>query len=135
MLDMPKHDRAWHEQDVEDELQEFREAEGFLARWSEKSDVVYTYTRAQWSGHALPPFPLGAADFAVGAAYMFPKYTLRWLFFYLLGKRFGRNNKITEVRNPRKTTKLRDIAERNNIDPAEFEAAARRLSRFWPFLP
>lgn len=49
-LDMPKHDLAWHEQDVADELQELQEARGLIDRWSEYSDICYTYTRARWSG-------------------------------------------------------------------------------------
>ena len=81
ILDMPKYDEEWHRQDIEDELKELRGAKGFLDTWSEKSDLVYTYTRAKWSGHHNIIFPKGKLDFLIGLVYMFPKYTLRWLFF------------------------------------------------------
>lgn len=58
MLDMPKHDDAWHRQDVADEMKELAEAKGFFWRWSERSDVVYTVTRARWSGHRGFAWPL-----------------------------------------------------------------------------
>src|SRR3989344_5053399 len=57
LLNMPKHDLAWHTEDIADEFEEFKEARGFIDKWSELSDVAYTYTRAQWSGHKNVEFP------------------------------------------------------------------------------
>jgi hypothetical protein len=134
-LGMPKHDRAWHLQDQADEVQEWHEAAGVAAAWSELSDVVYTTTRAWWSGHRDIPFPLGSVRFLLGAAYMFPKYSLRWSFFRRVVADMGEAVDIREVRNPRKAEKLRGLAERYRLDPDAFVAACRRRLRWWPLLP
>ena len=91
MLDMPKKDFGWHQNDVAEELQELKESKGFIHKWSELSDVVYTFTRARWSGHENIKYPLGKISFWVGLLYMFPKYTLRWKFYRVLGKKIGKN--------------------------------------------
>lgn len=129
---MPKNDRAWHEKDVADEVAELKEAKGIISRWSEYSDVAYTATRARWSGHAID-LPISRAGYLIGLLYMFPKYTLRWLFFRRIGKTFGKEFRM--VRNPAKVEKLRALAEMNGIDPEVFIAEAKRLLRFWPLLP
>lgn len=129
---MPKHDLAWHEKDVADEVAELREARGLFSRWSELSDVVYTVTRARWSGHNIS-FPRSALAFAVGVLYMIPKYSSRWAFFHKLGKSFGKDFHM--VRNPARAEKLRALAVANDIDPGEFESRAKKLLRFWPLLP
>ena len=66
-LDMPKHDLEWHKQDVDDEYTEYKEAVGIIYKWSELSDVVYTYTRASWSGHTDIKFPFSNFQFFIGA--------------------------------------------------------------------
>ena len=132
---MPKHDRAWHENDIRDELVELESARTLIERWSELSDIVYTYTRARWSGHNTIRFPLSHTAFFVGALYMFPKYTLRWSFFRLLGILTKSNQKITAVRNPSRPQKLIDIAVQYNIPTEQFVAKAQALLRFWPLLP
>ena len=131
LLDMPKHDRQWHLNDVNDEVCELKEARTFLDMWSEKADVVYTYTRARWSGHDIS-FPLSNIDFLTGAVYIYPKFTLRWLFFYVLGKRLKSKRKITEVRNPAKSQRLREIAVNYDLDSDMFEKEARRIMRGGP---
>ncbi len=119
---------------MDDELKEFKEAEDLFNKWSELSDVVYTYTRALWSGHDNILFPFRKRYFYLGALYMFPKYTLRWKFFRILGKKFDQNIKITEVRNPKNHDKLREIALRYNLDPIKFTEEARKQERYWIFL-
>ena len=133
-LDMPKYDLEWHKQDIVDEINEYNEAKGLICKWSELSDVVYTYTRAEWSGHVDIKFPFNKIYFFVGALYMFPKYSLRWKFFNKLGKKFDNNLKITEVRNPQKIEKLDNIAKKYNLDPQEFKFKAQRLMKYWLFL-
>jgi len=125
LLNMPKNDLAWHQQDLADELEEYREAKGFIASWSELSDVTYTCSHARWSGHNLD-FPLSYHLFLVGTIYMLPKYTLRWRFFRKLGYQFNKNLQINEVRNPKKTHKLHAIAEKHNLNPLEFEILAKK---------
>lgn len=133
LLKMPKHDEAWHRQDIADELLELKEARNFLERWSELSDIAYTYTRAHWSGYKIKR-PLGLGAFVWGLIYMFPKYTLRWLFYRIVGRRVDPVVKLTEVRNPKKVEKLHEIALRYHLDPIRFETEAKRLLRYWPLL-
>lgn len=133
-LDMPKHDLEWHRKDIEDEHAEYGEALGVISKWSELSDVVYTYTRAKWSGHTDIKFPFNNIQFFIGALYMFPKYSLRWNFYNKLGKRFDKNLKITEVRNPQKIEKLDNIAKNYNLDPQGFKSEAQKLMKYWIFL-
>ncbi len=133
LLDMDRHDLAWHKGDVADELAELHESTGFVHTWSEYSDVVYTLTRARHGGHTLDS-PLKRRQFVYGSIYMFPKYTLRWLFFYRAGKKAGANRKVTEVRNPQKLHKLEHIAGKYGMQPDEFVAVCRRQLKYWPLL-
>jgi hypothetical protein len=134
MLNMPKYDEAWHRQDMADEIAEYEEATGLRDVWSELSDVAYTYTRAQWSGHISIPFPFSHTKYFLGLMYMFPKYTLRFWFFRKLGHKFGKNVQISEVRNPKKVSKLKVIAEKYNLDPERFSAEAKKMLHFWILL-
>lgn len=131
-LDMKQFDRQWHVDDIADELQEYREARGLVDRWSELSDVVYTTTRARWVGFDDVPFPLARWQYYIGMIYMFPKYTLRWLFFRRVGRRFGKE--VHEVRNPRKVHKLCTIAKRYDIDAQAFTKMCEHQMKFWVFL-
>lgn len=128
-LNMPKYDEEWHKQDMADELAEYEEAHGLINIWSELSDVAYTYTRAKWSGHTTVDFPLSKTKLFVGILYMFPKYTLRWRFFRELGHEFDKNLNISEVRNPKKIEKLKNIAEKYNLDPNDFTQKATLLMK------
>ena len=134
ILDMPKKDYYWHLADVLEELKEFQEAKGLINKWSELSDVTYTYTRALWSGHTEMEYPLSKINFYVGLLYMFPKYSLRWKFYRVLGQKIDKNIKMTEVRNPQKIEKLKFIANKYNLDPEEFTKEASKLMRRWIFL-
>lgn len=131
---MAKFDKAWHEQDLADELGEYNEETHLLKKWSELSDVVYTCTRGRWSGHVMA-FPFSRWQFAVGVVYMIPKYSGRWLFFRHAGKRAGARTPMHEVRNPRKTHKLHTIAERHQIDPLVFQEICEKQLKYWPLLP
>jgi len=131
---MPKYDLDWHENDIKDELEELKEAKGLIHKWSEVSDVVYTYTRANWSGHNKLVFPLKKTHFYIGLIYMIPKYTLRWKFFRKIGKSFDKNLKINEVRNPKKIEKLERIANKYNLDVDLFKDKVQKLSKKWVFL-
>ncbi len=126
-LNMPKYDEEWHKADLADELAEYEEAIFFVDIWSELSDVVYTYTRAKWSGHTNINFPLSNWQFYLGVIYMIPKYSLRWRFFRNLGHQFDKNLNITEVRNPKKIEKLKNIAEKYNLNPDAFQIQAEKM--------
>ncbi|MFA6177872.1 MAG: hypothetical protein WC694_03215 [Candidatus Paceibacterota bacterium] len=134
ILNMPKKDFEWHQADVLEELKEFEEAGGLINKWSELSDVVYTYTRARWSGHKNIKYPLNKISFYLGLLYMFPKHTLRWKFYRILGQKIDKNVKMTEVRNPRKIEKLKHIASKYNLDPEQFVNEANKLMKKWVFL-
>lgn len=134
LLGMEKHDLAWHGADIADELMEYKQANGFIERWSETSDVVYAYTRAQWTGHSKLSFPLPRRYLTWGALYMFPKYTSRWFFFVVAGKLAKSQRIIREVRNPAKPSKLNKIAEKYNLNTERFNVACQKLSKYWIFL-
>lgn len=119
---------------MQDELEELAEARGFVNRWSEYSDVAYTYTRAHWSGHMSIQNPLGFWKYFWGLLYMFPKYTLRWWFYRRAGKCVDPKVRMTEVRNPQKVEKLRTIAMKYGLEPALFEQICRRQLQYWPLL-
>lgn len=130
-LDMKKYDLQWHKDDLSDEMRELQSETEFVARWSEYSDIAYTYTRASWSGHKLDR-PISLWHFVFGLVYMFPKYTLRWLFFRWAGRKLG--VEIREVRNPRKQNKLATVAERYTVDPEKFVEVCQNQLRYWPLL-
>lgn len=134
-LDQPKFDKKWHLDDMADELAEYREETSLLKQWSEASDVVYTYTRSRWSGHEGVEFPLGRFAYAFGTMYMYPKYSLRQLFFQRAGKKAGMNERLRCVRNPRKTHKLHTIAEQNNLNKKVFQNTCEKQLRYWLLLP
>lgn len=134
ILDMPKYDLTWHQQDVADELQELAEARGIINRWSEISDICYTVTRAHWSGIAEIVLPISRFYYFIGLIYMIPKYHLRWRFFTAVGKTFGPEVKIREVRNPKKIEKLKTIAEKYGLDSDKFVLEAKRLMKGRVFL-
>lgn len=133
-LAVPRHkqDVAWHQEDQSSELKEFQEATSWLSRWSESSDVVFTNLRSHWDEVFLE-FPLSRWRFATGYAYGLFKYTLRFLFYRRLGKKFGKD--VRAIRNPARIEKLRTLAEMHGIDPDTFVAEAKRMRYFWPLLP
>ena len=130
---MKKFDKQWHMSDLADEIAEYHEETKLLKKWSELSDVVYTCTRGRWSGHEIP-FPFSKWQYFVGVTYMIPKMTGRWLFFRRAGKKAGAKSPVHEVRNPKKTEKIRTMAERNNIDPDLFQKICEKQLKYWPLL-
>lgn len=131
-LNMSKKDLAWHKQDVADELAELQDAVGLIDRWSEKSDVVYTVTRGRWTGHQID-FPLRNRDYIQGLIYMYPKYTLRFLFFRRAGKKVDPSSNIRQVRNPKKLHKLHHISNLYNLPSEEFTNVCQKQYRYWRF--
>lgn len=133
MLGMPVRDEAWHEEDIKDECNELYGAIKFIDRWSEYSDVVYAVVRARKDGYDVK-FPLARRYFIYGSMYMFPKYTLRYLFYRQAGRKAGACVPVHEVRNPKKAHKLHHIAGKYDIDPVEFEKICVRQLRYWLLL-
>lgn len=133
-VNQPKETREWHEADIADELAELQEATKLIHKWSELSDVVYTVTRARWSGHEFE-YPITRSQIVVGHIYMIPKYSSRVLFFRRAGKRTGAEVTLQSVRNPKKLHKLQAIAEQNQLDPDEFVTVCHQQLKYWPLLP
>ncbi len=131
---MKKYNKKWHDDDLADELEEYNEESKILKKWSELSDVVYTCTRGRWSGYNII-FPFSKWQFYLGVIYMIPKYTGRWQFYRSAGRKLNAVNDLHEVRNPKKTAKLVQIAERNNLDPKEFQAVCEKQLKYWPLIP
>ncbi len=132
-LDMPKHDKKWHVDDLNDELTEYYEKQNFIHKWSELGDVVYTCTRGIWSGHDMV-FPFSKTHYAVGVIYMIPKITGRYLFYRAAGKKAGSNTALHEVRNPKKTHKLHHIAEKYGLDKDKFQSILRKTVEILDFI-
>ena len=133
-LAMSRHDQAWHENDMADELAEYHEETHWFKKWSELSDVVYTTTRSRWDDCPLA-FPLQPYQYYLGIVYMIPKYTLRWYFYRTAGRKAGAARELHEVRNPHKTHKLHHIAAKYDVDPRLFQTICERQLRYWPLLP
>ena len=133
-LAMPKYSREWHEQDIKEEYEELQEAERFIDRWSEYSDVVYTLTRSRWSGFKDLQSPLTNTQCIFGTIYMFPKYTLRYWFYKSAARKAGCKKNVTEIRNPKKVHKLREIANRYEMDADTFTDVCEKQLRYWPLL-
>ena len=131
---MPKYNLAWHEADIADEISEYEKAKGFWERWSELSDIVYAYTRARWSGHSEISFPFPRRYLVGGSLYMFPKYTLRWLFFITAGWLVQSKRVVREVRNPAKVSKLDAIAKRYQLNERSFRNMCQKLLKYWILL-
>jgi hypothetical protein len=131
LLNMEKYSKQWHQSDIDDEYNELLEADRLFHLWSEYADVSYTYSRAKWSGHDVN-LPIAKKMYLVGLVYMVPKYSLRYLFYRRVGKKFGKT--LHEVQNPSKRAKLEKIAARNDIPADHFVDTCNKLLRFWPLL-
>jgi len=134
LLGIKKHDLAWYESDLKDELSEYYNERKLIAKWSELSDVVYVCTRAKWSSHSII-FPYSRILFCLGVMYMIPKYTGRWLFFRVAGGKLKAQRPIREVRNPKKTHKLHLIAKENGVNVQTFQEICEKQLKYWPLLP
>ena len=78
--------------------------------------------------------PINKIEYYIGLMYMFPKYTLRWRFYYILGKKIDKKLELREVRNPDKIEKLEKIAEKYKIDKDILVSESIKLKRKWLFL-
>ena len=109
-----------------------------LERLSETSDVFFAISRARYDGFPvgrLPPVPVSRNVMVY--AYMLGKYSLRWGFYRMVARICKKPDwrAVREVVNPRKDSKLREVATRHGIDPERFEWVGRRLRWVWPLLP
>ncbi|KAI0390133.1 uracil phosphoribosyltransferase-domain-containing protein [Xylariaceae sp. FL0594] len=114
----------WHKDRLRDETAEYEEAIGLMDRLSEKSDIFFAISRAQYDGHyvgPLPPFTMGHVPVY---GYMLAKYTSRCMFYRTLAYICGADHTVREVVNPTKDSKLEEIAARHRIDRDKFKRQA-----------
>ncbi len=133
-LDMPKYDKEWHKNDIADEYKEYLDENNIIKKWSELSDVVYTHSRANWSGYKID-YPLNKVTIPIGLMYMYPKYSLRYLFYKRAGHKLNKKIHLKEVRNPKKIHKLKTIAQRNGLGEEEFVKTCQQLLKHWILIP
>ena len=131
---MRKHTKYWYKKDLADELAEYYQETTIIHKWSELSDVVYVFTRAKWNGYDID-FPFNRWQFLLGLIYMLPKYSDRFIFFKMAGRRAEAKKDLHEVRNPRRIRKLDHIAKKYEIDPSKFKAICEKQLKYWPLLP
>ena len=139
-LNLPKHSQPWYRNILQGELKELEEAKTPLEKLSETSDVLFCLSRAQYDG--FPPDSLPVVDSYppyLVYIYMIAKFTMRWAFYRLAARICrGRNNNhpsIREVVNPRKDSKLEEVARRHGIDAKLFVRVAHGLRWVWPLPP
>lgn len=133
-LELSKHDKAFFERQIADEFKELKEAKGLCNKWSELSDIVFNYARGRFdNGIQDLEFPLPYLYYYIGLVYGYPKFTLRWLFFKRVGKKFGVS--INELRNWKKVEKLKKIAQKYKIPELEFIEEVHRISKWHIFIP
>ena len=135
-LALPKFTKSWYEDDLAGELSEYEAETKAIKRWSELSDITYTCSRARWSGYYLP-FPLKRYQYWLGLIYMLPKYTNRFLFFRMAGRKAGANKDIRCVRNPNKLEKIDETIRDQNVevDLEKLKNICQKQRRFWLLLP
>ena len=125
--------KAWHKKDISQEMAELVDAVGFVSRWSEYADVVYSVTRARWGGYEAD-WPISKKSIIYGSIYMFPKYVLRFAFFRHAGKKINPKAKLVEVRNPQKIDKLEHIANKYDLPADEFIQQCKKQLKHWVLL-
>lgn len=137
-LDMPRHPAEWYEVKLVEEIEEERVAATFLAKISESADVIYLITRSKYDGVPVDmELPAFKVRHLLVYPYMVSKYTSRYAFYRAAAKRANCPDvaSVREVINPKKASKLHDLACRHGMDPATFSRVCRKLRRFWPLLP
>ena len=128
---------SWYRERIREELYERRTAKSWLERLSETSDVLFSISRARYDGFPIRTRPSLSCHSAIPYAYMVIKYTSRWKFYqtaaFLCNAPCHRS--VCEVVNPKKDTKLAEVARRHQIDSAQFRSVGGRLRTIWPLLP
>lgn len=128
----------WHRARLREELAELRNAKTSLSRLSEAADVAFSISRARFDGHALRISVLEMMPAGV-LLYMVVKFSLRWCFYRLVafacGSRGRQLGAVREVVNPRKMSKIDEVAGRHGLDPRLCRMWARKMMMFWPLLP
>ncbi|KAI1750689.1 hypothetical protein F4782DRAFT_541381 [Xylaria castorea] len=128
---------SWHHDRFREELEELDEAENWLEKLSEASDVLFAISRAKYDGFHIADLPSLQPRYVAIYGYMLAKYTSRWAFYRTLAFLCGApsHSTVREVVNPTKDHKLETVARRHDIDPEKFKTIGRRLRTVWPLFP
>lgn len=127
---------SWHRDRLREELRERRLANTALRKLSETSDVIFSISRARYDGFPIRKLP-SSPRLVLAYVYMIVKYTSRWKFYKtaMMLCNVPHYDQVCEVVNPRKDSKLNEVASRHRIDPMKFKKVGRRLRQIWPLLP
>ncbi|KAI0454117.1 hypothetical protein F5B21DRAFT_256981 [Xylaria acuta] len=122
---------SWHHDQFREELEEFDDAQNWLERVSEASDVFFAISRARYDGFPIADLPSLEPYHIPIYGYMLAKYTSRWAFYRALAFLCGApsHSTVREVVNPTKDEKLETVARRHQIDPEKFKSTGHRLRR------
>lgn len=145
----PQVSRSWYRARYAEESIEFTEAVSYLDRLSEEADLFFVLSRSRYDGFPIGEVPGPSPTFKEWEsgrpltrnmavyAYMFGKYSGRWLFHRTVARLCGdsRWRGVNEVINPARDHKLRTVAKRHGMDEVKFERVAKRLLMIWPLLP
>ncbi|KAL2205261.1 hypothetical protein CC79DRAFT_1343568 [Sarocladium strictum] len=136
-LHLSRHTRAWYRQRLKEELHERHIEKARLRRLSESADVFCILTRAQADGHPLRRLPIFRCSHIPVHLYMVLKYTLRWSFYRMAARLTTArdSSSVRDVVNPRKDSKVSEVADRHGLDQHKFIRVCRRLRWVWPLLP
>ncbi|KAL4789580.1 hypothetical protein BDV19DRAFT_382979 [Aspergillus venezuelensis] len=149
-LSLPRiSNRSWHLARLSEELAERAAAKTRLSRLSETADVLFTLSRARYDGfpislqfHSLDNhyliYPLWSASYGLLARYyMLGKVTSRWSFYQVAAMCAGKREwrVVREVVNPRKMSKVAEVAGRHGIGKEKFGRVCWWLLWVWPVLP
>lgn len=133
-MDMPLESPQWYLDKIEGEITELVDARGCWARLSERGDVLYSYSRAEFDGIAV----LGTYHAYLHlyiALYMVIKLTLRRLYYKRVGARMDPPKDMKALRNPQKDDNLRSLAIKHGYDEIIFLNTAKKIRSRWLFLP
>lgn len=137
ILNLTRQKPSWYGDRLLEERTEVGEANTFIEKLSETSDIYFTIIRANYDGYAVEELPPMTYHQLPVYAYMLGKFTSRWTFYrtaaYLCDA--PQYHLVSEVINPKKDHKLDEVASRHQIDPARFKRISRRLRRVWPLFP
>lgn len=138
-LGLPQHSPpSWYRDRLREELQERRTAKTAWERLSETSDVLFSISRARYDGFPVRSLPnFVASRHVLVYAYMLAKYTMRWNFYRITAILCSapHYDRVREVVNPSKDSKIKEVASRHHIDTVKFQKVGRQLRRVWPLFP
>lgn len=139
-LSLPAHPASWHTARLASELLEPAQANTPLSRLSETCDVLFTISRAHYSGHTIPNYhPEKYYDIRHVHVwcYMALKFSSRFWFYRVVARGAGKRDWwcVREVVNPGKREKVREVAGRHGVEGERMRRATGWVRCFWPLLP